>query len=66
MQCLAGGLLAIADHFAQAGQLCGLLAAAGLELADLLSQRLITLRLSALGFQKRRIERPIIPFQGGL
>ncbi|MNH89002.1 hypothetical protein D3C73_415170 [compost metagenome] len=66
LQGLAGSLLAIGDHLAQAGELGGLIAAGCLELANLLSQCLIPLRLGALGFQERSVERPVILFQGGL
>ena len=66
LQGLAGGLLTIGDHLAQAGELGGLIAAGCLELADLLGERLIPLRQGALGFQDSGVERLIIPLQGGL
>jgi len=66
LQGLAGGLLTIGDHLAQAGKLGGLIAAGGLELADLLGQGLIPFGKSSLGLQDGGVERLVIPLQGGL
>ena len=66
LQGLAGGLLAVTDHLGQVGQAGRLFAGGCLELVYLLCQRLISLRLGALGLQNRRIEHLIILLQGGL